>query len=97
MRRGTTPTQVFHIAIDLTRADCIYITYKQDGKIILEKDQTDITVGDRQLTVTLSQKDTLSFYPGMVTMQIRARVGDVSYASNYMTTKINDILKDGEI
>lgn len=45
MRRGTTPTHTFTTDIDLTDAEVIYITYKQDGKVDKTKEATETELG----------------------------------------------------
>ncbi len=97
MRRGTTPTNTFAVDIDLTGAT-IYVSYEQDGKVIIEKTGSDVTVTEDSLTVTLSQADTLKFHPGRVCVQIRYvdQMGTAD-ASNIMETTAERILKDGEI
>ena len=82
MYRGTTPTNVFRTDVDLSNASVLFITYKQGGKLVLE----------------LSQKDTLLFSEGIVTIQIRAKFPDGStIASSLIRTSTYEILKDGEI
>lgn len=99
MRRGTTPTNVISTDQDLTSATAIYLTYSQNKKNIIEKSLADMTVTPEQITVRLSQQETLRFLPGVtVKVQIRAKFDDGSaIASNIMTASVNDILKDGEI
>lgn len=63
LRRGSTPTNVFDVNIDLTGAK-IYITYKQGNKIIVEKTGADIQVEQNRLTTRLTQEETLRFAPG---------------------------------
>lgn len=96
-RRGSTPTNVFNVNIDLRDAT-IYITYKQNGKIIVEKTGNDIDVEERKLTTQLSQEETLRFKAGPVRIQIRYVKSDGSAdASNIIETRAEEILKDGEI
>ncbi len=79
MRRGTTPTHVFHPDIDLTGAEVIYITYQQCEKTVLGKEIGDITVEADSLTVKLTQAETLRFRQNLdaaVKIQIRARWAD---------------------
>lgn len=99
MRRGTTPTHTFETDIDLTDAEVIYITYKQDGKIALEKTRDDLTITAESLQVKLTQEETLAFSMSRpVEMQIRARFPDGSaIASQVMRTTADVILKEGVI
>ena len=41
MIRGTTPTNIFNVDVDLTTATAIYITYNQNGKTVFEKSLAD--------------------------------------------------------
>ena len=96
-RRGSTPTNVFNVNIDLTDAK-IYITYKQDSKIVVEKTGADIQVEPNRLTTRLTQAETLKFAPGPVRVQIRyVRADGSADASNIIETRAEEILKDGEI
>lgn len=97
MRRGTTPTNTFAVDVDLTGAT-VFVSYEQDGKVVIEKTGTDVTVATNALTVTLTQADTLAFHPGRVCVQIRYvdQLGTAD-ASNIMETTAERILKDGEI
>ncbi len=99
MRRGTTPTHDFTTDVDLSEATKIYITYKQGGKVILEKELSDITVTPTKLTVELTQEDTLAFgVSKSVEIQIRALMDTgEAIASNVITTTAQKILKEGVI
>ena len=97
MRRGTTPTNTFSVPLDLTGAT-IYISYEQDGKVVVEKTGTDITVATDSLTVKLTQNDTLGFHPGKVNIQVRyVDSFGTADASQIITTSFERIIKDGEI
>ena len=96
-RRGSTPTNVFNVNVDLRDAK-IYITYKQNNKIIVEKSGSDIQVERNKLTTRLTQAETLRFSVGPVRIQIRyVRPNGSSDASNIIETRAEEILKDGEI
>lgn len=98
MYRGTTPTNIFNVDIDLTNAEVIYITYKQQNKVVIEKTKDDITVTTETLTVKLTQDETLKLTEREVEIQIRARFSDgTALASNIIKTTANKILKDGVI
>ena len=99
MRRGTTPVHSFETDVDLTDAEVIYITYKQNGKVVLEKEKADIEVTSEGISTKLTQKDTLAFNTiGEVAIQIRAKFADeTAIASNVIRAKAEEILKDGEI
>lgn len=97
MRRGTTPTNTFSVSIDLTEAT-VFVTYAQDGKIILEKTGSDLQITATAIRVTLSQEDTLKLHEGRVDIQIRyvTELGAAD-ASNIISTTAERILKDGVI
>ena len=97
MRRGTTPTNLFAVDRDLTSAR-IYVSYSQNGKVIVEKTGGDLSVTPTQISCTLSQNDTLAFKQGVVEIQIRyvAQNGEAD-ASDIIVTTAERILKDGVI
>lgn len=98
MRRGTTPTNTFTVDVDLTQAEVLYVTYKQNARTVIEKALADVTVTAKAVTVELSQADTLKFGKGEVEMQIRARLPDGSaLASQIMTAPVEAVLKEGVI
>ena len=97
MRRGTTPTNIFAVDRDLTSAR-IYVSYSQNGQVIVEKTGADLNVTPTQIECTLSQEDTLAFVRGVVEIQIRyvAQNGEAD-ASDIIETTAGRILKDGVI
>lgn len=101
MRRGTTPTNTFTVPIDLSDYT-VYISYQQNGKILVEKTGEDLTFntdGDTHtITLSLSQEDTLAFAVGDVQIQLRyvTPTGEAN-ASNIILTNFDRILKDGVI
>ncbi|KXI16087.1 hypothetical protein HMPREF3230_01224 [Gardnerella vaginalis] len=98
MYRGTTPTNVFRTDVDLENASVLFVSYKQNGKVVLEKSLEDVSVKKTLVTVNLTQKETLLFQNGIVTIQIRAKFPDnTAIASNLIRTTAEEIVKDGEI
>lgn len=98
MYRGTTPTNVFRTDVDLENASVLFVSYKQNGKVVLEKSLEDLSVKKTLVTVNLTQKETLLFQDGIVTIQIRAKFPDnTAIASNLIRTTAEEIVKDGEI
>ncbi|HEN0367643.1 TPA: hypothetical protein U3P15_000598 [Streptococcus agalactiae] len=76
----------------------LFITYKQNGKVVLEKTIDDVSIHGEMVEVRLSQRETLLFSEGIVTIQIRAKFQDGSViASSLIRTNAREILKDGEI
>ena len=97
MRRGSTPTNTFEVDLDLTAAT-IFVSYEQNGSIIIEKTGTDLTVTDESIELTLTQEETLRFRPGEVLIQIRyVFPNGTADASNIIRTTAERILKDGVI
>ena len=72
MIRGTTPTFSLKFAdqsLDLTQAQNVYATFKQDENIIT-KSGTDITVSAQQVDVYLNQEESLRFNKGKMEVQL---------------------------
>ena len=115
MRRGTTPLHKFYVDADLSDLDVLYITYEQNGSVVLEKEleEVEINVEEKMISTRLSQDETLLFdatgkngtmseftfiNDDRVRIQIRwRRNDDRAYASDIITTTVEEILKDGEI
>ena len=99
MRRGTTPTHNITTELDLTDAEVIFLTYKQNKKKVLDLDKSRMTITSESISVELTQEETLMFNDQLdATAQIRARFSDErAVASNVMIIPINEILKDGVI
>lgn len=99
IRRGTTPTQVFNTSIDLSSATVLYVSYKQRGKVLINKTLEDCDVDSTSVTTALTQEETLLLDDKVkVEIQIRAKFsnGD-AVASNIMETDAGRILKGGVI
>lgn len=107
VKRGTTPTHVFRLNINLTGCT-IYITYKQRGEVIVEKTGNDISVeqvtsSSCLLKTTLTQEETLKFDIDSancekVKVQIRYKREDgFADASDVMEFSVGEILKEGVI
>lgn len=122
--RGTTPYHNFILPITVEEIKDIYVTYLQNGQIILDKTGDDVEITNLtdlyenasmeqltdeeqqscQLTVHLSQEDTLAFtfYPAarknIAVIQIRLlTVDDEAYASDPVRERIFGVLHDGVI
>lgn len=100
MTRGTTPQLTFELPFAVAGLADMYVTFAQNGKIILEKDKSDIDVVNMHtFALKLTQADTLALQAcTLVEMQIRAKTtaGDV-IASEIFRANVSRILKDGEI
>lgn len=113
MRRGTTPTHVFKVKIDLEDLEKVFITYMQNDEVVVEKDIDSIIVDaeNKTLTTRLTQEETLKFSSGVwdrmvpnerrdnkVKIQIRLKYEDGSAsASKIIVRTVDEILKEGEI
>jgi hypothetical protein len=99
MRRGTTPTIVFHLPFDVSTIHNCEVYFAQNDELIIEKKMSDCILSGATLSVTLTQADTLAFSSdGKVEMQLRFVFTDGSVdATTIVKEKANKILKDGEI
>lgn len=111
MRRGTTPTNKFKTQTDVTGMAALFITYKQDGEIKIEKSLPDIdiyeevkTVGEEEVTiyvmeVKLTQEDTLALSTiSDVEIQVRGKYTDGTViACQVIQVPVSRILKEGII
>lgn len=101
--RGTTPLQTFTVDLDLTRAEVIYVSYKQKGslRVLVERNREGFEVFPDKIQFRLTQEETLKFNKMKnveVEIQIRARFPDgVAVASNWMFADVGLIVKDGVI
>lgn len=97
-RRGSTPVNIFKVDIDLTDAT-VFVTYAQNGDVVIEKTGADLTITENTISTTLSQQDTLKLDDSLlVEMQIRyVKPNGIADASNVITASVGKILKDGVI
>lgn len=97
MRRGTTPTFTFTADMDCTQLDKLDISFAQRDEVVLSKGLADCVIDGNEITVHLTEEDTLLFdsRKNPVRIQIRAGIGDTRIASNTMHTTAEAILKDG--
>lgn len=97
MRRGSTPTNTFDVDLDLRNAT-VFISYEQDGAIVVEKTGEDLMIGESQIALSLTQEETLKFHPGKVFIQIRyVFPNGAADASDIIQTTFERIIKDGVI
>ena len=73
MRLGSTPKHEFALPFDVSLVKEFKVTYKQKGKIILEKYLDDFVIDGNTLSVTLTQEETFLF-AGDVNVELQARV-----------------------
>lgn len=101
MRRGTTPIITFNTDLDLSDMNKLYVTFSQEGKVIVEKDESELVIDGSNIIVSLSQEDTLKFSldpRNTVFAQIRVKFNNnIAMASNILKLRVKEILKEGEI
>lgn len=96
-RRGSTPTNVFNVNVDLTGAT-VFVSYSQFNKVVIEKTGAALTVTSTSVETTLTQAETLALQDGFVEIQIRYIDSDgTADASNIIHVDAGRILKDGVI
>lgn len=100
MRRGTTPDIMIMLdGIEFAALKVMYITFKQDKNLITKTIQ-DVVYDEetKQISVHLTQEDTLSFHNGYVFVQIRALTNsDNAIATDIVRLNVDEILKEGVI
>lgn len=100
MKRGTTPTINLKFEYNLDELDirAFFITFSQDGSVILEKDLSQIHIKENTITINLSQEDTLKFKEDKVLkIQARLKTDTGAYATDIVKTNVSEILKEGVI
>lgn len=70
---GTTPTHYFTLPFDTSLVAVAQVTYKQWGKIVLQKRTVDFKMEGNKLSVSLSQEDTFLFEASEVKYQLRVK------------------------
>lgn len=99
--RGTTPTirYTFRV-VDPSKIVVAYLTMKQCGSIVVERDISTMTTGTGYVEWQLTQAETLELISNNapVDIQLRYRTQDgKAYASNHVKESIIEINKGGEI
>ena len=105
MIRGTTPTHLFSdIPVLSTDIKQIWVSYLQNGTLVLTKDIDQVTITDDTETetstvaVTLSQEETLLFSSGNAIVQLRILLlDDSALASEEMVLDVRRVIKNGKI
>lgn len=81
--RGTTATHEFSVPYNADEIKTLHIAYGQNNKIILSRDKSSAQVSDRNITVSLSQQDTLGFMPEKnIKVEIKLLLNDGQVLSN---------------
>lgn len=104
MTRGTTPTLIFELPFPASQIEVLSIAFSQrqvdepylPAQLVLEKQLSDCTVDGNNISLTLSQEDTLALNSSQdVEIQLRALNGGSALASQIITAPVGRILKDG--
>lgn len=101
MIRGTTPTHTFQLPFDTSEVCSVRLIYKQEllhGCIVLTKEIDDCQMSGDQISVTLTQEDTLSLnckYPVKIQLRVLTKQGE-SLATTPITRSLVECL-DGEV
>ena len=100
MKRGTTPTFALSLeGIDYDMLDTVYVTFKQDNRVITKTgDDVELDKDNQIINVSLTQSETLSFRQGYVFIQLRAVTkGGNAVATDIVRINADGILKEGVI
>ena len=99
MIRGTTPILNFTLPFEVSELSEYWITISQRYENIkIDKTSEDCTASGSEITLTLTQEDTLKLMPDKPAyIQIRALTADDDYAiaSTIVRCSVSDILKEG--
>ena len=93
MRRGTTPTHTFVLAVDAAVVRKVRVLYSQNGKVVLTRDDADLE--GNVATVKLTQEETLQFTGGSrVEIQVRLlTLGGDALASDIISVPVDRLLE----
>lgn len=94
MIRGTTPTHTFRLSIETSSIIEVRITYVQLGKTVIEKTEQDVRMGEKSISLTLTQEESLEFRAGSeveVQLKVLTNVGTV-LASPVISLNVDKIL-----
>lgn len=100
--RGTTPTITIHVPedVDLATASEIWVTLKQQPKILTKKLTTGTAlITGSDISINLTQAETLQFQAGAGGLiQVRILLsGGLALASQIERVNIYDVIQAGEI
>lgn len=96
MIRLTTPTHIFNFPnnVNPSELDWLKLTYAQEGRIVLEKNLSDMTISGQSVSVTLTQAETKKFKVTKepVSVQLRVGIGDVAMATKIYQISVYEVL-----
>ena len=96
MIRGTTPIHIFEIPFEVSLLEKIEITYSQKNKIVLQKHKEDVGLSGTEITLKLTQEETLKFNTtDNVLIQIRVKTtsGEV-LANEIILASVSQVLSE---
>lgn len=87
--RATTPTikYTFNV-ISVSDIAAAYLTIRQDGEMIIERDLTSATVGNDYLSWTFTQQETLQMATGKVTLMLNWLTNDGTRGASEKSTVV---------
>ena len=97
MYRVTTPTHTFNLPFDTSLIDKLILTYKQNGKTVIEKTEADVTMDGTTVSVTFTQQETALFKADVAKVQMRVKTGEKVMASNILTVNVHEVLNKEEL
>ena len=101
IRRGTTPmiTATVQDNVDLSSIKTAWLYITQNNHLVIDKVTSDITISGKNISVPLSQEETLSLTSGVSAyIQIRLLTDrGIAYASQSEFVSVYDVYKDGVI
>lgn len=96
MIRGTTPTFIFDLPFEMATVSDVRVIFAQNNRSIVVKSLTDCEIQEKQVSVTLTQEESLKFICG-IAIQIQMKVllnGDTVTASNIRVISCDMVLSD---
>lgn len=92
--RGSTPTHSFSIPFDTTAISGVIVIYAQGGEEVFKKKTADCTITDNDVSVTLTQSETMQLKAGSCHVQLVVYCYERSFVSNIIEMSVDDILSE---
>lgn len=95
MKPGSTPTHRFELPFPASELEVAYVSYVQDGKLVLEKVMPEFQMDGNTISYRLTQEETLLFKPGRpVRMQFDFRsVTGIRIPSDFIIVTVGETQK----
>lgn len=92
MTRGTTPDYVITVEdMESLAGSSVYVTLRQ-GDVVVTKETDDLAIEGNQITVCLTQEETLAFSEGYAQMQVRGVTTGDAWASAIVDVPVKQVL-----